>query len=52
MQELLLELGVTYNLGSSRWRKAPDMDIVDTLHQSELDALNAVWKMPMQKPSV
>ena len=35
------ELGVTYNLGSSRWRKAPDMDIVDTLHQSELDALNA-----------
>ena len=33
------ELGVTYNLGSSRWRKAPDMDIVDTLHQSELAAL-------------
>jgi len=35
------EVGVTYNLGSSKWQKAPDMNVVTTMHQSELDALNA-----------
>ncbi len=35
------EVGVTLNLGKANWKKAPDMDVVNTLHQSELDALNA-----------
>lgn len=36
-----LEVGVTYHLGASKWKKAPDMDAVNTQHQAELDALNA-----------
>ena len=35
------EMGLTFNLGSAKWKKAPDMDAVNALHQSELDALNA-----------
>ena len=35
------EVGLTFNLGSAKWKKAPDMDAVNALHQSELDALNA-----------
>lgn len=36
-----VEIGVTYSLGKGTWKKAPDMDVVNTLHQSELDAVNA-----------
>lgn len=35
------EVGLTFKLGKGKWKKAPDMDAVNTLHQSELDALNA-----------
>lgn len=38
---LNIELGLTYRLGKSTWNKTPDMDALNALTQSELDALNA-----------
>ena len=38
---LYAELGLTFNLGKSTWKKTPDVDAINALHQSELDALNA-----------
>lgn len=38
---LNIEVGVTYNLGKSTWKKAPDLDGIRTMHQMELDAMNA-----------
>lgn len=35
------EVGLTFNLGKSTWKKTPDVDAINALHQSELDALNA-----------
>ena len=35
------EIGLTYNLGKSTWNKVPDVDAINALHQSQLDALNA-----------
>ncbi len=35
------EVGLTFNLGKSTWEKTPDVDAINALHQSELDALNA-----------
>ena len=35
------ELGLTFNLGKANWKKTPDVDAINALHQSELDALNA-----------
>lgn len=38
---LNMEVGLTYRLGRSSWNKTPDMDALNALTQSELDALNA-----------
>ena len=38
---LYAEVGLTFNLGKSTWNKTPDVDAINALHQSELDALNA-----------
>lgn len=38
---LYAELGLQFNLGKSNWKKTPDVDAINALHQSELDALNA-----------
>jgi outer membrane protein OmpA-like peptidoglycan-associated protein len=35
------EVGLTYNLGKATWNKTPDVDAINALHQSQLDALNA-----------
>ncbi len=35
------EIGLTFKLGKSTWDKTPDVDAINALHQSELDALNA-----------
>ena len=35
------EVGVNFNLGKGTWSKTPDVDAINALHQSELDALNA-----------
>ena len=35
------EVGLTFNLGKGNWKKTPDVDAINALHQSELDALNA-----------
>ena len=35
------EVGLTFNIGKSTWSKTPDVDAINALHQSELDALNA-----------
>ena len=35
------EIGLTYNLGKATWNKTPDVDAINALHQSQLDALNA-----------
>ena len=32
---------MTFKLGKSTWDKTPDVDAINALHQSELDALNA-----------
>ena len=36
------EIGLTYNLGKATWNKTPDVDAINALHQSELDALKAL----------
>ena len=38
---LYSEIGLTFKLGKSTWDKTPDVDAINALHQSELDALNA-----------
>lgn len=38
---LYAELGLTFNLGKATWKKTPDVDAINALHQTELDALNA-----------
>lgn len=38
---LYAEFGLQFNLGKSNWKKTPDVDAINALHQSELDALNA-----------
>ncbi len=35
------EVGLTFNLGKGNWKKTPDVDAINALHQSEVDALNA-----------
>lgn len=36
------EIGVTYRIGRSTWEKMPDMETVNELAQSQIDALNAM----------
>lgn len=38
---LYAEVGLTFNLGKSTWDKVPDVDALNALHQSQIDALNA-----------
>lgn len=38
---LYAEVGISIGLGKSSWKKAADVDAINSLHQSELDALNA-----------
>lgn len=38
---LYAEIGLTFKFGKSTWDKTPDVDAINALHQSELDALNA-----------
>lgn len=40
-RDLNVEVGLTYNLGKATWNKVPDVDAINALHQSQLDALNA-----------
>ena len=35
------EVGLTYRLGNSTWKSAPDVESIRALSQSEIDALNA-----------
>lgn len=35
------ELGLTFNLGKSTFKNVPDVDAINALHQSEIDALNS-----------
>lgn len=36
-----VELGLTYRLGKSTWNRTPDIEAMQALSQSEIDALNA-----------
>lgn len=36
-----VELGLTYSLGKATWKSTPDIDAMQALSQSEIDALNA-----------
>lgn len=36
-----VEVGLTYNLGKTRWNKTPDVEALKALSQSQIDALNA-----------
>lgn len=38
---LYAELGLQFNLGKATWDKVPDVDALNALHQSQLDALNS-----------
>lgn len=40
-RNLGVEVGLTYRLGKSSWMKTPDLDAMQALTQSEIDALNA-----------
>ncbi len=39
--QFVMEVGLTYRLGKSGWKRTPDMDAINALTASELDALNA-----------
>lgn len=36
-----VEIGLTYNIGKTRWNKTPDVEALKALSQSQIDALNA-----------
>lgn len=36
-----LEFGITYNIGKSTWKKAPDVEAIHEMYQMEIDAINA-----------
>ena len=38
---LNVEIGLTYNLGKTRWNKVPDVEAIKALSQGQIDALNA-----------
>ena len=40
-QQFTVEIGLTYRLGNSSWRRASDAEAKDALTEGELDALNA-----------
>ncbi|MDO4310700.1 MAG: OmpA family protein [Prevotella sp.] len=40
-QMFSVEVGLTYNVGKTRWNKTPDVDALKALSQSQIDALNA-----------
>ena len=37
--QLYAEVGLQFNLGKSTWNKVPDVDALNALHQSQIDAL-------------
>ena len=39
--QLTLEVGATFNLGTSTWNKTPDAEAIKALSQGQIDALNA-----------
>ena len=39
--QLTLEVGATFNLGKTGWKKTPDVDAIKALSQGQIDALNA-----------
>lgn len=39
--QLTLEVGATFNLGTSNWQKTPDVEAIKALSQGQIDALNA-----------
>ena len=36
-----VEVGLTFKLGKSTWKKTPDLEAINALYESEIDALNA-----------
>lgn len=36
-----LEFGITYNIGNSKWKKAPDVEAIHEMYQMEIEAINA-----------
>lgn len=35
------EVSLTYNIGNSKWKKAPDIEAIHEMYQMEIDAINA-----------
>lgn len=35
------EVGITYNIGKTGWKKSPDVEAINAMSQAEIDALNA-----------
>lgn len=40
-RNLYVELGVKYTIGRRGWKPAPDVEAINMMHQSEIDALNS-----------
>lgn len=40
-RQLGVSLGIGVNLGKVGWSKTPDLDAINTMHQTQMDALNA-----------
>lgn len=40
-QKFNVEVGLTFNVGKTRWNKTPDVEALKALSQSQIDALNA-----------
>lgn len=36
-----LEFGITYDIGKSKWKKAPDVESIHEMYQMEIEAINA-----------
>ena len=36
-----MEIGLSYNIGGGKWKKAPDAEALHEMYQMEIEAINA-----------
>ena len=41
LSTLNMEIGITYNIGGGKWKKAPDAEAIHEMYQMEIEAINA-----------
>ncbi|MGN0282734.1 MAG: hypothetical protein ACI4B3_10645 [Prevotella sp.] len=47
-----LEFAISYNIGNSKWKKAPDVEAIREMYQMEIDAINAQLQDEQQENEV